>query len=336
MSENCKLDYKVFLRINGVAHAYPLELGCTCNKCTALNYNLTKPTGLLEAFGGWDDPISRANTSASILIADKNNKLLGQILIDAGLGILNSLVASKLPKLDNIFAILNSHWHPDHCLNLNVLCETVKRTKKRNSEPFEPIPYYATLPTYLKLYHDGGQSRQFKYFLQYHQIIPDTAFEPYPGIKITPINVAHGKIKGSTIFLADIGKYKVIFCWDIDLPKAKLPSSNPPILNKKIIEKNLPLLKEADILFIAINTWGKTGTGHTNFLQAYEHYIKPIQAKQVYAMHHSGHEDSGDGFGWSDTEWDSRLQPFWCSNCKTRDDNPFRFLERACLRACFN
>ena len=301
------LQQTIRIRINGIGHAFSRELGCPCNRCQTINFRMTEPTGELEEFPGWDDPPWRTHTSASILIPDEEEprNVGSHILVDIGAGVVDSLVSSKLKGLDRFQGILISHWHPDHVLGLNQLCESLKRSAERKGTKFVKAPVYCTLETYKWLQDKGGLSYEFDHRLCFHEILPGVPFKVHemPPVTITALEVAHGKVKGSVIYVADIGAKRVVFGWDIDVPDAQRPSDGKK--NIEVIKEHLRILKGADLLLMAANTWEAEGTGHTSYMLARDFYIKEIGAKRVLLVHLSGHEDEegSAGHGWNDKQW---------------------------------
>lgn len=277
---------------------------------------MAEPTGKLEAFSGWDDPPWRAHTSASILIPDEKGNVLSHILIDAGAGVVDSLVASRLKGLENLEGVLISHWHPDHVLGLNQLLESLKRHRTA----FNGVPVYCTPETYEWLINKQGQKYEFSHGLHHQPICHNRKKEtftvgktsPFP-LKITALRVAHGGIEGAVIYVAEIGKKKVVFGWDLDVPEAKRPLDGKK--NIDVIRENLDLLFGADLLLMEANTWktvvGRNGkpTGHTSYFHARD-YILAIEPKRVYLVHLSGHEDGEGlgGYGWTDSDWEAAVR----------------------------
>ncbi|MCK5001179.1 MAG: MBL fold metallo-hydrolase [Anaerohalosphaera sp.] len=311
------MNDNVFVRMNGIGHAFSRELGCTCKRCREVKFHMANPPEILTPFDGWDDPPWRSHTSSSILAPNQDGTVKQHILIDVGAGVVDSLVCSGLEGLDHVCAILLTHWHPDHALGLNQLCESVKRSAKRQGQEFQKIPLYCTLETYDHLRTKGGQSYVLEHRLCFQEILPEQPFEVGgdPLVRFTPIPVAHGGIKGSVIYIAEIGPKKAVFAWDIDVPSKKLPYSD--VTNLEVINRNIGSFKDADVLFIAANTWnadeteagGEKKTGHTSYQRA-KSYIEAIKAQKVYLVHMSGHEDGAGevGFGWKDEQWETAVR----------------------------
>lgn len=305
------LKLKMWIRINGIGHAFSREIGCLCGRCQTINFPMAVPSGRLERFDGWDDPPLRAHTSASILISDTEDQstVESHILIDIGAGVVDSLASSKLKGLERIEGILISHWHPDHVLGLNQLCESLKRNAKRTRSEFVKVPLFCTLKTYN--YLQEKFSFELGEMLRFCEILSGVHFKVNcdSPITFTALEVAHGSVKGSVIYIAEIGEKKMVFGWDIDVPDAERPLDKKK--NIDVIRDNPFILAGVNLLFMPANTWEATGTGHTSFLFARQ-YISEINAKKTLLVHLSGHEDGkgNPGYGWCDSEWASQVSKY--------------------------
>lgn len=104
------------LRFNGLDHAFLSEFGCTCGRCTSA--------------------VRRANTSVSLLeLSEGNQDVKQHILFDVGMGVTDSLVTSPLPSsATRLDGMVVSHWHPDHAIEMNRLCESWLRSRQRRQE----------------------------------------------------------------------------------------------------------------------------------------------------------------------------------------------------------
>ncbi len=304
----------VFLRINGNAHAFSRELGCNCRRCQTIQFSMKDPVtnsgGPLAQFSGWNDPPWRANTSVSILLPNKAKPeaVAHHILIDAGAGIVDSLVCSRIENLHKINGILITHWHPDHTLGLNQFAESVKRSCKRRHHSFSKIPFYSTQHTYSMLYPKF--SYEFDEMLSFQEIVSGKPFSlpNVADIQFTPIEIIHGTVKGSVIFVAEFSHHKkCIFMWDIDHPRATRYSDNKS--NIEIIREHKNLLEKPDLLFLEINGWTARAPGHGSLIDA-QQYLDVINPRKVILLHLSGHSDkSGQpAFGWSDDQWRQNLK----------------------------
>jgi len=121
---------QTYIRQDGNGPAFSRELGCLCGRCRAIQYDMTRPSGKLEEFVGWPDPPCRAGTSASILTGI-DSLVKAHILIDVGPGVGDSLASSMIEGLENLSAVLASHWHPDHIRPHTVLLENLPKGPAR-------------------------------------------------------------------------------------------------------------------------------------------------------------------------------------------------------------
>ena len=133
--------YHVAVRMNNIKHAYPGELSF------ASNYGSTvKDMAIRDNCGG--------NTSASIVVRDKkSNMVVFHILIDVGMGTINSLAQAPnfgYPK--RIDLILITHAHIDHHSELVYACEIPKRLNKHNIGEFGQVPDYCRQPCPIPIY----------------------------------------------------------------------------------------------------------------------------------------------------------------------------------------
>lgn len=172
---------QVFNRPNGNGAAFSRELGCICRRCKTIQYEMAKPSGRLEEFVGWPDPPSRAGTSASILTGI-DGAAKAHVLIDVGPGVGDSLASSMIAGLENLNAILISHWHPDHTRGLNQIVETARRTVNAKGKPFAKIPFFSTLATYRHMRENGGLAYEIDKRLEFHELVPG----PVPQSKFAP------------------------------------------------------------------------------------------------------------------------------------------------------
>ena len=300
-----------WIRINGAGHAYTREVGCPCQRCQTVKFAMDEPPHKLgEPFRGWDDPPWRAHTSASILLPDEQGNVKSHILIDAGVGVCDSLACSRLSGLENNEAILITHGHGDHIMELKQFFSSMRRVARRQGTDLGKVPVYCTPAVCAQLRQDSSIALEIDRHYYFHEISPGVPFEvgKNHSITFTALEVAHGTAEGAVIYSAEIGPKKVVFCWDIDVPEARRPSDNKT--NLDVITENLPDLVEADLFFIEANTWQTGGTGHTSYIRSRE-YLDIIKPRKVFLTHLSGHEDGkgNKGYGWTDTEWENALKP---------------------------
>ena len=112
------MDYSIV--VNGIGHAFLQEFGCSCNRCADRNHV--------------------ANTSLSIIARDeKEGSIVWHTLVDCGLGVVTSLCNFFTPEETRLDWLLFTHWHPDHSLELNRLCETLRRTSRRRNRKMDKL-----------------------------------------------------------------------------------------------------------------------------------------------------------------------------------------------------
>jgi len=295
------------LVVNGIDHAFLRWFGCSCTRCI--------------------NPRNAANTSVS-LISEEDNGGLHHILFDVGMRVVDSLV-NLLRDKAYLDLLIISHWHPDHVLDLNRLCETWWRTLKGRGDRKLKLPVWCRSGTaeWLRTYYDY----ECRKFLDIHSskehkcsgFVIGNIQTDIPKLKITAISVSHCTADfspsgeylpccASFIIEKEEGK-KAVLLWDIDNKNQwiKEPSSAE---QREAVE----LLVEADYLFIDCNTWqveeddeGRN-TGHISF-STVKDYVKALSPKMTLLVHLSGHEDGegNPGWGWDDQTWQDNAQREW-------------------------
>lgn len=304
-----------FIRISGIAHAFCRQIGCPCNRCQTINYNMVNPPAALSSFTGWIDPPWRAQTSLSLLVpAPQNAKQVGKhILIDIGSGVSESLAASGIPGIANICAVLLTHWHPDHVLGLNQLGESVKRADSTLS----PIPLYCHYKTFKEV------NERFPYDIEHNflpQIISNGKTFTVEPFEFVPVVVRHSKFEGCVVFVCKHKEtaLKIVLAWDIDTPDYTPVDGG----HKNLDLFQNDLFKGAHLMIVDANTWQISSfkknaklsrTGHTSFMDAWR-YVELCEPESVGIIHMSGHEDEKaedkKGFGWSDQTWIEEARRF--------------------------
>lgn len=291
---------KFRLIVNGIDHAFRREFGCSCDRCKVRE--------------------ERANTSVSLVVRDESkDEIIWHALVDVGLGVVDSLCDKFPPSQARLDLLLLTHWHPDHTLNLNSLCETLKRSKGQQK---------------IKMWCRSGSAEHLRkthsFEWKYRLDVTESGEYYPPGIKlspikidrfnldITPVTVSHSsadKEKPSSasfvIQLKDTDT-KIILLWDIDNGNNWIEN---PTSDQQ--EQAVKLLSGADYLFIDCNTWsveevdGKN-TGHASF-KTVKRYARIFNPKQTILVHLSGHEDGigNPGYGWVDGRWQAEANKSW-------------------------
>ncbi len=294
----------LWVRVNGAAHSFGRELGCTCARCRTVNHHLAPAPDRLANFSGWEDPPHRANTSASLLIGDPSGAVVGHVLVDAGGGVVDSLVCAPIPGLGDISAVLLTHRHRDHTGGLTQLGESLRRAAHASGRDFAKVPLYCTLPTHEDLHKRGGLSQVLERCFDFREVAPEKPFTVDAGpaaVRVTPLPVVHGNAQGAVVYLAEALQKKVLFAWDIDTPEAAFPEGRT---NLDVFQAHASLLNRADLHLQECNTWAAPGKGHTTYHQS-RRYFDIVAARRTFLIHYSGHEDGpgNPGYGWTDAQW---------------------------------
>ena len=281
--------------VNGIGHAFLQEFGCPCDRCTT------------------DPP--KACTSVSIVSRDERKGTVDwHALVDVGPGVVDSVCHHVDPPCLDL--LLLTHWHPDHVLDLNRLCESA------NTHLGMPkVPMWCTQATADKV--KDRHSFEYKYLLE-----PKPADAPVcqpPGtplpevgglnenLTIQPFTVSHSTadsakkgIYACASFVVKTKQAKAVLLWDID-------GNNDWLRHDDQNQE----LQGADYLLIDCNTWkvdkspsGKP-TGHATFQNVVD-YAECLKPTQTLLVHLSGHEDKpDDGYGWSDQRWEKEAGQAW-------------------------
>ena len=294
---------KFRLIVNGIDHAFRREFGCSCNRCKVRE--------------------ERANTSVSLVVIDElKDEIIWHALVDVGLGVVDSL-CDKFPSFHaRLDLLLLTHWHPDHTLNLNSLCETLKRNKGQKK---------------IKMWCRSGSAKRLRkiHRFEWKYRLDVTRSREYhsPGIKlppiksdrfnfnnfplvITPVTVSHSSADkekpSSASFVIQWKDTKIVLLWDIDNRNNWIEN---PISNQQ--KQAVKLLSGADYLFIDCNTWsveevGGKNTGHASF-KTVKRYARILKPKETILVHISGHEDGigNPGYGWVDGRWQIEANKCW-------------------------
>jgi len=300
--------------VNGLDHAFLREFGCPCRRCL------------------WQR--RTANTSVSLIGVSERDETAAHVLFDVGAGVVESLVRSPRLSGDNgrLDALILSHWHPDHTLDLNRLCESWRRTVARRKAPWtKPMTWCRTgTAAWLR--------KSYPYELSFLELkeseetdMPGTLLReidvPLSGVAIQPIAVSHctadmdaGDPKNPICCSAAFSvraERKAVFLWDVDNLNEWLVHPSDQDHHKAV-----QALLEPDYLFVDCNSWkeespGGKNTGHTSFQTVMKYaavlHLKPTS--ETLLMHLSGHEDGAGnpGWGWDDRRWEAEAQAAWAA-----------------------
>jgi len=296
------------LHVNGIGNAFLREFGCECPRCRS------------------GSPL--ANTSLSVIGREKGS-IAWHGLVDTGMGVADSLCANLPPREARLDLIMFTHWHPDHTLELNRICETLRHTRRRRGEKFHRIPAWMR----------AGTAKWIKnnYSYEWHRCLAPfpSAEGELPGrvldrisleagdLRVTPVTVSHysadldaedfrKKTYCSASFVVETEGKKAVLLWDLD-------NRNDWIADPKSDEEKeaRKFLSSADYLFIDCFCWRTEevlgiNTGHIAFSTARK-YISALSPKLTCLVHMSGHEDEPgrEGWGWDDRRWESEARRVW-------------------------
>jgi ribonuclease BN (tRNA processing enzyme) len=296
--------------INGLGHAFLREFGCPCARCRQEQH--------------------MANTSASIIATDEENgKIIWHALVDVGLGVVTSLCDLATPDDARLDWLLFTHWHPDHSLELNRLCETLRRRARLREESVTKLPTWCRRGTagWLQKTHAYEWHRCIDARISDEAEPPGTILPPVPlgmpDLTVTPVSVSHysadidpgifnDTVYASAAFVISTEGKKAVLLWDLD-------NTNDWIVNPSsdAHREAVGLLAQADYLFIDCFSWSVEevrgcNTGHTAFTTV-RHYAKALAPRETLLMHISGHEEGPHrrGWGWPDWKWQQEAQKCW-------------------------
>jgi len=235
-------------------------------------------------------------------------------LIDVGCGVVESLAASRIPGIENVNALVLTHWHPDHVIGENQLGESVKRANR----DLIPIPLYCHRDTYSKV--SDRYPYDMKHSFRHENVDNGRTFQidEIDTFSFLPFLIRHRQYDGCLILVCTETKSntKIIFAWDIDTPDSMFPTC--PCTNLTVFQH--AAFKDAALLILDCNTWQVSKsrrTGHTSFLDGWD-FVKTCVPNSLGVIHLSGHEDEDapgkEGFGWTDTEWVNNANAYAAKN----------------------
>ena len=278
------------VRLNGVLAAFRREPGCRCARCT--------------------DPDLRQNGNASVsLMVKRNGKVVEHHLVDAGLSVVENLVACGGPW--PVSSVLLTHAHFDHIAGLDNLVGSLARSTKSGELQGQriPVPVYCTPETWV-----AGPKGHFPFLspeesgkrkMEHREVVPGKPFVPggYEGLVVTALPVVH--FKDSVIYVVEFWRNpaarmrgdkpdaKVVLCWD--LLRFLLPTDTKHHEFKSELTGTSELLRNPDLLVMEINTWNpRPATHHISYTEA-KTLVELWSPKRVFFVHYAGAEDQAEG-----------------------------------------
>jgi len=296
------------LQVNGLDGPLLQQFGCECGRCLA--------------------PGRSANTSVSLISLDAAGQTVYHLLVDAGLGIMDSLNAS--PYLRGAAARLDdlvlTHWHPDHVAELNRLCVSYYNTRRRRQHDTGRVPLHCRAGTLAWL--EREQNYLQRVYLEAHIFDdgepPGARLRPLPlalpGVTMTAISVAHYTAdlrpddSGQTAycsaaFVIETATAKAVLLWDIDSENEWLVAPET-----EAQAATVAFLAEADLLFIDTTFWHRPTkrATHPSFENVLR-YAAILRPRHTLLMHLSGHPDGAGrpGYGWTNAAWTVAASAAW-------------------------
>jgi hypothetical protein len=248
------------------------------------------------------DPYRRANTSVSIIVR-RAGELLLHVLIDTGLGALNSLLDFQhQAHINRVDALLLTHPHFDHIAGLDWLAAMVRRSDV--PEQPKPMPLYCSAPCYEEAI--GRRFTWLKDLYSHHPIASGEAFRIEgrygAALRITPLSVWHGPTApGAMIYSVDCEEQqkRLVFAWDMLRLAAGVDDA---------------ALRHADLLFVDSTSWHPQyakddpsgAKNHNTFHISIEEWLGLIpvwEPRRTYFIHYSGFSDSSPHEACPNPEW---------------------------------
>jgi ribonuclease BN (tRNA processing enzyme) len=246
------------------------------------------------------DPYRRANTSVSLLLR-RGEEILLHLLVDVGLGALNSLLEYQYQgHVNRIDALLLTHPHFDHIAGLDWLAAMIRRSDV--AEQPRPLPLYCSDPCYEEAFN-----RRFvwlKDLFSHHAIRSGdpVQIEGREGasLRVHPLSVWHGPTApGAMIYSIEAQGKRIVLAWDM-LRLEKDVDDSP--------------LRQADLLLLDSTSWhpqyaadDPTAARHHNtWHRSVEEWLSIIpdwRPKRTYLIHYSGFSDSNPHPACPDPEW---------------------------------
>ncbi|MBE2198131.1 MAG: hypothetical protein IAE79_05935 [Anaerolinea sp.] len=296
------------LVVNGLEAPMLRQFGCDCGRCAS--------------------PERQANTSVSLLGVNGRDEAAYHILIDIGAGVVDSLVENPYlrgprARLD---ALLLTHWHPDHTVDLNRLCVSHHLTRKRRGLPTPRIPLWCRAGTAGWLRREHGY--EWDNYLQPDVTVenepPGTLLPPWTlpitGLRVTPVSVSHfgadrcpddpNRVQYScAAFVVETASSKTVLLWDIDSENEWLVTPQTDAQKTAVA-----FLSHADTLFIDTAFWRakQHRATHPSFANV-QRIAARLRPRHTLLMHLSGHPDGygNPGFGWTNEQWTAAAQTVW-------------------------
>ncbi len=259
------------------------------------------PLGDTHPFYDKNDPRDLSNAAFSLVASDRD-RVLGDVLVDAGHGTIQSLVSgsNRIPD-----CICLTHGHMDHTLSVDWIVQSYWR----HHEQQRLYPVYTTASVYQFLIQSYPHLEPLT---EFRELKPGITrhMDPSNPLTVTSYPVYHGQSAvGASMLLFEMEECRVLFTGDL----------LSPLLRRKDYQK----LKGVDLLVVDTNNrfpWPRTN--HWSFAG---HPLHPLERSDVLhsflenltwsdvTAPHEGFdsgEPSREYFQQLKCEWDLTWQPF--------------------------
>ncbi len=237
-------------------------------------------------------PYRVANTSASLVVRRSAGEILLHVLVDCGMGVVNSLLElQQATGLNRVDAVVLTHPHFDHVAGLDWLLASLSRSTVAG-QPW-PLPVYCTEPAFKAVFDKLGLFHWWRRSVEFRPVVggEPLAIVGSSGVELrfTAVPVVHGpSAPGAVIYGVDFefdgSRRRVGLAWDM---LRLQPGADPAPL------------AGCDLLFVDSTTVHpqpdpKDPKGHRNWHISVEESLLLTAAwapRQTYLIHYSGSHD---------------------------------------------